>query len=356
MPTVNEKAADDLQEWQRTAEKIHQMGHSVERKRIPFFEKRDWEAEDVMDVWAGKYTRNIALHYKDILKDGDIRGLYGILGGRPVAVVGAGPSLDNNVECLRDFPGIIIACDGAAIPLTARGINPDIVVAVDPRLSVISDMLDYDENQNQILALSVCVDPKIAEVWRGKRLYFCTIHEGTQFHDRVLPELFPGMPGLQATGNVGNTAVQLAHGMGAGKVVLVGQDYGYTGGRMRCDSWECSGAFKHVPTSPSGFSWIRIPKGPKDHEDALALRSGKETVDGVLTYGAFKGYRDSLYQIIKVMKIDAVNATEGGILVGMPREKLFEVVQNLKAQNHDASVARDLLAKATGGKPCLCKQ
>lgn len=321
-------------------EKVHQMGHSVERTSLPIIEPRDWETEKVMDMWVGKYTRNIALHYHDILASQHIGPLAGLLGGaHPVAIVGAGPSLDKNAELLRDFPGLIIACDGAAIPLTARGILPDIVIAVDPRQSVIAEMLDYPESQRQILALSAYAAPDIAAVWHGKKFYFSTTHEGIQFYDRILPALFPGMPALFATGNVGNTAVQMASWLGAGKVVLVGQDYGYTGGRFRCSPWA---------REPSGI-WHKVKDAKND--EALNKRTGKEVVDGVETYGAFVKYRETLNLIVKAMKLDIVNATEGGILTGIPAAKLADVITDLRSQNHQADAAHDLLAKATGGKP-----
>src|SRR3990167_6041929 len=257
---TTEAAADSLMSWEAACERLHQMGHDVSRGKIPFFDQRDWESEDVMNVWAGKYTRNIALHYRDILSTPHIGPLQQVLGGKhPVAVVGAGPSLDKNVESLRDFPGLIVATDRAARALTARAIPVDLVVCVDPRLVVMAEMLNYRQNREQTLVLSVCCSPEVADVWKGRKLYFSTIHEGTQFPDRVLPELFPGMPALFATGNVGNTAVQLAAYMAASKVVLVGQDYGYTGNRMHCDDFsECTIS----DLNGEQTAWARVPCEP----------------------------------------------------------------------------------------------
>ena len=346
MSMTSETAAASLLEWEAFLERVHQMGHAVDRERLPFFDGRDWEAEEVMQVWAGKYTRNIALHYREILQDQHIGTIRGILGKKcPVAVVGAGPSLDKNVEELRDFPGLILACDRAARCLTARGITPDIVVCVDPRQVLLAQMLNYSENALQVLALSVYCSPDVANAWKGKRLYFSTIHEGTQFHDRILPELFPGMPALFAAGNVGNTAVQLAAWMASGRIVLVGQDYGYTGERMHAD--------EYVETDVAGSRgdrmrvWAKVPCMPDS--DALRLRTGKVAVNGITTYNAFVGYKKSLHQIVDVMGLDLVNATEGGILTDFPCDTLRNVVSRLELEghnHHNAAEARAALAQA----------
>ncbi len=271
--------------------------------------------------------------------------LLNILGGRPVAVVGAGPSLDKNVEGLRGFPGLILATDRASKALTARGIRPDLVVAVDPRPYHIAKMLDYPESEDQTLIASVCLHPDVTKAWHGRVRYRSHENPGTQFFDHGLPHLFPGMPALYCLGNVGNMAIQIAAEMGAGKIVLVGQDYGYSGGKMCADEWNW-----HVKDSEtSQHMWERIVP---DHAYNLARRTGKIMAPGlggdVQTYAPFLGYRDTLYKLAKLWKLDVVNATEGGILADLPQMALTETIKNLL--QFSAGEARTLLNTALGGK------
>lgn len=337
-------AVDHDEHIERGLERMHAMGVEVKTLKRPMEVDRNWESEQEMQGWIGPYMRNIAWHYHEILAAGHIGPLLGVLKGHPVAVVGAGPSLDKNVGALHTFPGIIIACDRAAKALTARGIKPDIVVAVDPRPYHIAKMLDYPESADQVLLASVCVHPDVAKAWKGKILYMSHENPGTQFFDHGLPHLFPGMPAMYCLGNVGNMAVQLAWEMNAGKIVLVGQDYGYTGGKMCADDW----TFNPDGIATLGESWVRtVP----DHAENLSRRTGKVTVDGiggpVETYAPFVGYRDTLYNIASLWKLDIVNATEGGILVNLPKMSLSEVVTSLL--QFDAREARTLLHKAIGG-------
>ena len=319
-------------------EELHAMGQTVKKIKHPFLVDRNWEAEQEMQNWIGPYMRNIAWHYHEIIAAGHIGPLLGILGGRPVAAVGAGPSLDRNIETLRTFPGLRLATDRAAKALTARGIPPDLVVAVDPRPYHIAKMLDYPESAGQTLIASVCLHPDVTKAWRGRVRYMSHENPGTQFFDHGLPHLFPGMPMLYCLGNVGNMAVQLAAELGAGRIVLVGQDYGYTGGKMSADDWffdETEGWRRLVP----------------DHAYNLARRTGKVTAPGiggpVETYAPFLGYRDSLYKLTELWKLDVVNATEGGILIDLPQMTLAETVKNLL--QFSAGEARTLLHSALGG-------
>ncbi|MBS3927800.1 MAG: DUF115 domain-containing protein [Sphingomonadales bacterium] len=331
------------EEIERGLERMHAMGVEVKTLKHPLIVDRNWEAEQEMQGWVGPYMRNIAWHYHDILAAGHIGPLLNRLGGRPVAVVGAGASLDKNVDSLRDFPGIIIACDRAAKALTARDICPDIVVAVDPRPYHIAKMLDYPQSKGQTLVASVCLHPDVVQAWRGRVRYMSHENPGTQFFDHGLPHLFPGMPALYCLGNVGNMAVQLAAEMGAGKIVLVGQDYGYTDGKMSADDW----VYQHQSMFLES-GWRReVP----DHAYNLERRTGKvmtKGIDGeVQTYAPFLGYRDSLYNIVKLWNLDVVNATEGGILVDLPQMALSKVVTSLLQFN--AGEARTLLSQALGG-------
>lgn len=319
--TLPSKAeAEKHEEIDRALEKLHKAGHTIETKRIPKQYERNWEAEAEMDMWAGHYARNIAMQYKEINEGQDIRCLHQILKehpGMPVACIGAGPSLDTNIEYLRDFPGIIIASDRSAKTVTARGIKPDLVVSIDPHLEVIAEFLNYPDSAKQILIGSVHIDPKVAKTWNGKMLWMSHQNPGTQFNDVILPALFPGMPALYCVGNVGNMTVQVAAWMGAKTAVLVGQDYGYTGGKTACDQYE------QDQESPNGLQWRKVNT---DWDKEWRKRTGKikHEETGIMTYPPYLRYIQTLKRMIDGIGISVVNCTEGGIIKGLPEMGLQE--------------------------------
>lgn len=341
------QVADRERRLDAAIEGLHAMGVEVRTMRPPEVEPRDWGAELELQHWVGTYTRNIALHYREMLESPHVGPLYKKLAGRPVLVVGGGPSLDALGYELARWPGLVIATDRAAKSCAAYGHPADLVVAVDPRPVHIAAMLRYpaEFKRRSTLVASVCLDPEAVEAWGGRVRYMAGDHPGTQFFDHVVPVLFPGMPALPLLGNVGNSAVALAAFMGAGRIALVGSDYGYTGGKMHADEWVPDhGDGKLVPPH-----FVRMET---DHAALLERRTGKVTVPGVggqdvTTYGPYLSYRDSLYRLQKAWGLDLVNASGGGILTELPQASFNDLVAHL-APNYSAEEARALL-EADGG-------
>lgn len=280
---------------------------------------KDHAAERWMDSWVGIYALHIIRHYKRIREGRELGALFDIFGDSDTACacVGAGPSLDKNIEALRDFPGIIICADRAYKSLKARGIKPDLVLSVDCHEDLIAEMLKGPDSTLDTLVLNTCTDPQTADVWKGKIYWFNMRHPGVQFMDHVLPVLFPNFGALENCGNVGNASVLLADFMGLKHIVLVGQDYGYTGGKMHADRWE--------------FAEDGTPKGvvETDHAALFEKRTGKVTASGVVTYAAFITYARSLLAQMEKKRLDIMNCTEGGILTDFRCRPLAEVCGEL---------------------------
>lgn len=285
---------------------------------IPF--RKDDEAERFMEAWVGTYAVNIAEHYHEIKNGKDISVFRGLFDHDvPVACVGAGPSLDKNGHLLVDFPGIIICVDKAYKMLLARGIEPDFVISIDCHYDLIAEMLDHPWNKRHKLILNTAADPKISKIWKGEIYWYLMRHPGVQFMDKILPALFPKFDSLENVGCVGNTSVTFSEYIGASPVVLVGQDYGYTGGKMHATRFEFD---------KNGNVLNEIED---DHEKKMRERTGKVSVGGVTTYLPFKGYMRSLYAIAKFRKVNVVNCTEGGILQQLPRLGLKEMIEKIKS-------------------------
>ena len=282
---------------------------------------RDEDAEVFMDAWVGTYITNIVAHYDEIKAGRNLGELYGLFNhDAPAAVIGAGPSLDKNIDQLKRFPGVIIASDRAYRILLAHGINPDVVISVDTHYDLVAEMLDTPHSNKHALVLNVCSDPKIAKNWKGSIFWFLMKHPGVQFTDHILPALFPTFYGLENVGCVGNSSVVLADMMGLSPIVMVGQDFGYTGGRMFADQFKANadGSF-----APIDF----------DHAAAFEKRTGKVTVDGITTYAPYLNFRAAAYNLRYNRGIDLINCTEGGILTELPCRSLAEQIDLLEYHN-----------------------
>jgi len=191
-----------------------------------------------------------------------------------------------------------------------------LVISVDCHYDLVAEMLDCPMSKDHRLILNTCSDPKISNVWKGKIHWYTMKHPGVQFMDKILPALFPKFHSLPNLGNVGNTSVLLADYMGLAPVVLIGQDYGYTGGRMHAQlfNFDQDGKPTEIET---------------DHADLFEKRSGKVRVGDIATYAPFLDYRNTIYDLSNKKGISIVNCTEGGLLTKlpcMPLDKMIEIL------------------------------
>lgn len=305
-------AVCDHDKFETGMKKLEELGCDIKFGKIVSTAK-DPEAEDFMDSWVGTFIKNIVAHYDQIKTGRHIGELFGLFNHDiPAVCVGAGPSLDKNAHLLYEFPGVIICADRAYKMLRARGIEPDIVLSVDCHYDLVPDFLDWPGSFGHLLVLNTCSDPKVMDVWKGKVFWSLMKHPGVQFMDRILPALFPTFGGLENAGNVGNSSVLLADHIGFSPVFLIGQDYGYTGGKMMGKQYK--------------FSKKKAEEVEVDHARLLEERSGKTDVDGTLTYFPFLSYRDTLYHLREKRGIDVINCTEGGILKKLPNMPFSEVI------------------------------
>jgi hypothetical protein len=151
----------------------------------------------------------------------------------PAIIVGAGPSLDKNIDELKKAKGkaCIIACDTALKPLIAHGILPDMFVVVDPKKPM--ELFDREEIDSIPMLTGLDVPHALMEKHKGKKiLYFDTAIIG-----KVLQQAFGAawntpqyyMGGIPTGGNVASSAFSAARLMGARTIILVGQDMALTG-------------------------------------------------------------------------------------------------------------------------------
>jgi hypothetical protein len=169
--------------------------------------------------------------------------------GRPILVVGAGPSVDEHLAEIprEDGPGrgrvIIMAVDTALAPLAAHGTTPDIVVAVESQQANAADFLlpvpapgpgpthrtaaPRDGRPVPRLVCDLTTYPAVARLVPGTGASFVSSRFApTALLDRLaaaglLPEPVPPL------GSVGVLAVHLARRLTTGGVRFVGLDFTY---------------------------------------------------------------------------------------------------------------------------------
>lgn len=163
------------------------------------------------------------LNLKSYLNNPGIKETFEKFKNVPAFIIAAGPSLNKNVDLLKKVKdkGIIIAVGTAVRTLQLHGVEPDIVIAIDPQIpnyDIFKDLTFKDT----MLALDLQTNYKILDKFNERKFMFTGINNPIKgwlnpFHEDNESVLISG-------GSVANTACCLAHRMGCDPIVFVGQD------------------------------------------------------------------------------------------------------------------------------------
>lgn len=90
--------------------------------------------------------------------------------GKAAVIVGASPSLAEDVKKLKDLPECfyVIAVNSALSVLLSHGIRPDFVIAVDGGPGVPLHLDHGDDTADLVLLASNSCAPKVFDVWKGE--------------------------------------------------------------------------------------------------------------------------------------------------------------------------------------------
>ena len=189
------------------------------------------------------WMKNAIDNIPNLVGRGSISSLKGCLRGRPALVLGAGPSLLDQLHLISTVQNRIhlIAVDTVLTPLLKMGIVPDFVVTLDAGFH---NSLDFNylftgglHHSTVKLVADVVTNPLILGHWKGP-LYFSettlSVPGMPEYNRPVLPLLsllrdtYPLLGSLACGGSIATTATELACFMGAEQVYVAGLDLSYT--------------------------------------------------------------------------------------------------------------------------------
>lgn len=147
--------------------------------------------------------------------------------GRPTAVIGAGPTLDDHIDevknCRSDL--ILLAVDTAASVLQKHGITPDFVVTGDPQFYNAMHLFFFNAKGITLIAPLSTYFLNIRKPWREILFYASRFPGETAAAEKY------HVPFLGSGGTVAATAVEAARLMNPKTVFLLGIDLGYPDGK-----------------------------------------------------------------------------------------------------------------------------
>jgi len=246
--------------------------------------------------------------------------------GLATYLIGAGPSLDKNIDELKNMGGrgVVVCIDANLKYLMDKGIKPEYCVSIDAS-GKIWDMVKHviDKTKDITLVCTTAANPKLIKRWKGNRFFFITPHKVIQSKTdemtamtryivatkdiKVGKELlfnknykikFSGvMLELPCGGNVTTSAHMFCIAcLKAISVVFVGCDF----------SWKDSSHFY------AGNEHIENTKGRTLNEQIFSHPdSNGDKVNTNISLDSFKRWHE---QLALHYEYSCINATEGGIL------------------------------------------
>lgn len=310
------------------------------------------------DLWHSRWCHNVFENYPLIKQCAGARWLHEACKGMTAFVVGIGPSLDDQIDDLRQAKGrgVIIATDAALRALLAKGITPDLVVSLDckPEQKLLWENLPPGVSVPALL--NSCTHKNTIESWPGPILFFNQWHTQDELCERILPDVLPELGQLPSGGTVGNMALFAAHLMGCDQICAVGMDFCYSKDKKYR-------ATDYKYESERGFgvegAWLpTVISELYDNDDRLQTSFIAKGEDGkeFLTDRELTFYLEGFKDIMAGFKLPIVNCSPDGMIPSGATWKMpdgSEVIHAYEKMSVKDAVGRFCPKPYQGGRSVL---
>lgn len=214
--------------------------------------------------------------------------------GIPGIIVAAGPSLDKNIQYLKEAEGkaVIITCDASYRACQRIGVVPDAIASIERGIETYNHF--YKEKQldeNMVLVGPNLLWPDIMKEFPGKSILMRKTENGYDgWWGKYFERLEHRMMGLSCA----NVAHAVLSDLGCNPIILIGQDLAFTDGKYHSED------SKYIKNNAPGKMGI---------DDYMV-----EDIYGnqVRTNDIFNKFRHCFEDKIAVEDRTVIDATEGG--------------------------------------------
>jgi hypothetical protein len=248
-----------------------------------------------------------------------IEDLKGIYAGKPALLIGAGPSLDLELELLREHQGkfAIFAVDAAVKPLLKAGITPHFTTSIErSNLWQKAFWTDLPKNLKTTLVAFPVVHPEVLDLYPGPMRMVYRNYSYYAYFENNWPK---GI--LHSGGSTAHLANRLAHYMGCSEVILVGIDSTYE------ESKEKPGHYRSHANHCGHEEWADFkPLEQFKHSPVFPIKAydGSEVMTNVTYYQWAKEFAEELVSLGRPL---TSTAAKGVPISGVPFKPLEEVVK-----------------------------
>jgi len=263
------------------------------------------------DVFRKKFCDNLNKNLDVFIRSPGINDYKDFFKGQSVLLVGAGPSLDDNLNYLRkNQDKHYIVCVDTSFPiLIENDITPDFVVSVDPQPETMRHFRCFAKKRVPLIVTPVsCAE--LVEKYPGPILFFLQKDHSVT---KSLEKYFADKGVSYSGGSVSCFALDIAVQFGFERIILVGMDYAYTNMRVySANAQESILLFR----SSNRFCSIETLHRKKIYSDKLLRVSSyeNETVYSNISLCSYKKNIENLVAIYRP-EVTFYNLVSGGALV-----------------------------------------
>ena len=180
------------------------------------------------------FYKNIFSNLQCFIASPGIKSLKKCLRDVPAIICSAGPSLDKNIQLLKSARErfYLIAVATALKPLLCQGIQPDVVICIDPDDLTIHSFDFQKDYGDYWLVFNPAVPSAIPNAFPKRRLAFDSEIYLAQWFRKYTEE----KGDLGKVTSVAHSAVQLAQYLACFPIILVGQDLSFCKQRLHCSN------------------------------------------------------------------------------------------------------------------------
>ncbi len=181
---------------------------------------------DNADRWAGRMLANF--NYNKAHIHNSVEELRDRVCGKTVYLIAGGPSLDQNIHLLKDRnqDSLILTVGRSLWRCMKEGIEPDLAIITDPTEGCYCQIKGYESCGVPLILLSTAY-ARLADEYKGMKYIAC--QEGYPLAEEYADE--KGWMTFETGSSVTTTALDICIQFKAARVVFLGLDLAFTGGR-----------------------------------------------------------------------------------------------------------------------------
>jgi len=304
-------------EFQQFKESINQVMFQMSVDRTT---RSDYES-----IWISHTASNLS--FLSWRKNWDVLGRS--FAGKPAVVVGAGPSLDKNIDALAAAAEkfLIVATHSAVKPLAQKGIVPDLVAIIESN-KLDEYFADVPNLDKMVLLASSQTHPAHLKLDFGSIL---GISQRGNVAASWLEKAYGEKP-LPSGGSVACAAFSILHGLGCDPLIFVGMDLAFSEDRSHANG-SCEGCCIIEFDHDKGTFKKHCSKGiHQPVEIPFEMVSAWGGTGKIAAHPVYSQFRKWFEAVARSWAGDRrlINATEGGSRIdGFEEIKLADVVKEL---------------------------